>query len=304
MIDTAGGQASTCYITQPTTPRSVTPDSQSATALAQAQQQEAEAAVFQGGGGDRSNHSNGSQRSKASSGISRGNWSHLTQQHLQQLQQQLAPGNSSALVIDQDSAQSLRMLSGAGIRLPGSMTGQQYQRAREVCYGEMHDSSGSVPYIGNAQPGQPLGRGPQPESAAPGTAAAAERWRPPPRRAASFTGGGGDATAAADSRVQRAKSGPKRSVSFKLEPSAQRASLGTAAAVPAAAAGLGAGLAADDDGFADTASVCSMATDCTWVSDGTYATGSTGCSSDNEGSVTEVELVFNLTGGQARGGGA
>jgi hypothetical protein len=83
----------------------------------------------------------------------------------------------------------------------------------------------------------------------------------------------------------RSKAGPKRSVSFRLEPPTAQQQQAEAAAADVA------------DVFADDASVCSAATMATWVSGSTQCTG-TSCSSDANGSVTEAERLFNMTGAQ------
>jgi hypothetical protein len=238
-----------------------------------------------------------------------GGWSQLTQQHLQELQQQLNSGSAAELPAAAcpfcDGANhSVRQLC----TVAGTASGcgrQGCPAAAQAFYGEMHDSSGSVPYVG-VTPGlrqqelRTAGRIASdiaPAAAGSVTEAGATRRRVPPRRAASFCGGlpGASALAGAagDGSARRVKGGPKRSVSFRLEPSQQQQADAAAGAV--ASSQPSKGLYEAPDVFADDASVCNAATMATWVSGSTHCTG-TSCNSDASGSITETERLFDMTG--------
>jgi hypothetical protein len=205
-----------------------------------------------------------------------GGWSQLTQQHVQELQQQLNSGSTTeqpaaACPFCDGAEGSVRPLC-AAVGAAAGCGRQGCPAAAQAFYGEMHDSSGSVPYVG-----------------------VTARRHGPPRRAASFGGGLPSASAmagaaAGDGQARRVKGGPKRSVSFRLEPTQQQQQADAAAAVEASNC-------CDEaaDGVADDASVCSAATMATWVSASTQCTG-TSCSSDASGSVADAERLFEMTG--------
>jgi hypothetical protein len=247
----------------------------------------------------------------AGGGLS-GGWSQLTQQHLQELQQQLnhcsaADQPAAACLFCDGTSDSAQQLC----RVAGAATGcgrQGCPAAQRAFYGEMHDSSGSVPYVGMTRGDLRAAGTSRSEIAAAAGAGAAglPRVRGPPRRAASFGGSPPAASAMAgaggEGPARRLKSGPKRSVSFRLEPSPLQPA---DAAAAAAAAGASSSQPVRrwpeaGDAFADDASVCSAATMATWVSGSTQCTG-TSCSSNASGSITEAEKLFNMTGGQPGG---
>ncbi|WIA14837.1 hypothetical protein OEZ85_001556 [Tetradesmus obliquus] len=173
---------------------------------------------------------------------------------------------------------------------------QQQQQEREGCpaaqhafYGEMHDSSGSVPYVGMT----PGAR--QELRAAAG--APASRGRAPPRRAASFAGGApaASAMAAPAEGGARRRAGPSRSVSFRVEPAQQQGDAAGAAGAGGSSSQPARRWTEPTEQFADDASVCSAATMATWVSGSTQCTG-TSCSTDDSSSIAEAEQLFNMTG--------
>jgi hypothetical protein len=280
-------------------------------ALEAAQQQQGEAGLLALRGSRSSSplHSVGGNLS--------GGWSQMTQQHLQELQQQLNSGSAA-----EQPAAACPFCDGANhnVRQLCTVAGVASGCGRQGCpaaaqafYGEMHDSSGSVPYVG-VTPGLRqqelraagrIGSDIAPAAAGSVIEAGATRRRAPPRRAASFGGGlpaaSAMAGAAGDGSARRVKGGPKRSVSFRLEPSQQQQ-----AADAAAGAVTGGqpskGVYEAPEGFADDASVCSAATMATWVSGSTHCTG-TSCSSDASGSITGAEKLFDMTGACKGGGG-
>jgi hypothetical protein len=263
-------------------------------ALEAAQQQPGEASLLALGG------SRSSSPLYTVGGNLSGGWSQLTQQHLQELQQQLNTGSTA-----QQPAAACPFCDGANhsvrqlCTVAGAASGcgrQGCPAAAQAFYGEMHDSSGSVPYVG-VTPGLR-----QQELRAAGRlgsevdAAGATRRCAPPRRAASFGGGTPAASAmAGEGPARRLKGSPKRSVSFRLEPTQQQQQA-DAAAGAVAGSQPSKGSCEAPAAFADDASVCSAATMATWVSGSTHCTG-TSCSSDASGSMTAAEQLFEMTGG-------
>lgn len=224
-----------------------------------------------------------------------GGWSQLTQQHLQELQQQLdsssaAEKAAAACPFCNDSTDSAQQLC----RLAGAAAGcgrQGCPAAQHAFYGEMHDSSGSVPYVGMTQGAR------QELRAAAG--APASRGRAPPRRAASFAGGApaASAMAAPAEGGARRRAGPSRSVSFRVEPAQQQGDAAGAAGAGGSSSQPARRWTEPTEQLADDASVCSAATMATWVSGSTQCTG-TSCSTDDSSSIAEAEQLFNMTGGR------